>query len=378
LFFDGSDEDHQILKTAARELLLDVDGDTGFEDSYGDNHEQHFLTELAVALLPNLEAFVVEIEYDIDNEDLVTCNRFLASRFAKLEGENGRPGLPNIRSLGFTKEDNWGFNMATPGIVVLLNAAPNLERLVFDGTYGVSALSALNQDFELKAPGLRNLRQLSITNSALGNSEDDLQFRQLRRVIQLCRWLEVFRFHSIGPFLGELDEGHLPPGRFIEALESVKPRLQVLDLDLTDSYPPEPADDWVLTTQSLASFRRLESLRLDEFSFCLHCVDDVTNQTPRANTTCLTAILPTTVRSLTVILVREGQAWNDLCHLGHVVDEEFPRLETVTVERKDKRGGRTMKHAVREAFAQSRVRLSFIDRDYYDGDTQFDDVYIYE
>ena len=70
----------QTLKCAAREVLLDVDGDPNFKGSYGDHGQKHFLTELAIALLPNLEAWMTEIEYDITNEELVPVNRFLGSR----------------------------------------------------------------------------------------------------------------------------------------------------------------------------------------------------------------------------------------------------------------------------------------------------------
>ncbi|KAL3707019.1 hypothetical protein TMatcc_008032 [Talaromyces marneffei ATCC 18224] len=359
LFFDGSDEDHQILERAARELLLDIDGNTGFDELYGDNPPKHFLTELMIALLPNLESFVAEIEYSIPDEDLATFYRFLDSRFKRLEPQNGGiSGLPNIRALGFTKEGSWGFSLATPGIAVLLNAAPNLERLVFDGTHGVGGVyREWVENMDLMASGLRNLRVLSITNSVLGNNEEDFEFGQLRRIVQLCIRLEVFRFNSIGLFPNELDDGHLPPGRFVEALDSVKETLTGLDIDIGESCPPEPADDWMLTSQSMTSFERLESLRLDELSFCLHWVDVVTDRSPRSSTTCLTDILPETVRFLT----------------------EFPRLESVIVEQNETWGGRTMKHAVREAFEQSRARLSFVDRGYYYGEeTQFDDVYDYD
>lgn len=373
-FFDGSDEDIQALKRAARELLLDIDGDPDFKKSYGDNYQKDFLTELAIALLPNLEAFVTEIEYDMADEDLVTTNRFLDSRFKRLAAKQ-QPGLSHIRALGFAKEDNWGFNLATPGIAVLLNAAPNLERLVFDGTHGVGTLHQ-----ELMAPALRNLRVLSITNSALGNGEDDFEFRQLRRVVQLCTRLETFRFHSVGPFLGEMDEGLLPPAKFLEALEPVSEKLKVLDLDLTESHHPGPPEDWILTRQSFASFTRLESLHLDGFSFCHHFVDIAMNEGPRSSTTCLTDILPPTVRFLTVMLVHEGRVWDDLCHLGRVADTEFPRLETVTIEREDVRDRlliRALKRKVREAFEQSRARLSITEKDYHDGNVAFEDVYNY-
>jgi hypothetical protein len=381
LYFDGSDEDIQVLKRVARELLLDVDGDPDFEESYGDHGQKHFLTELTIALLPNLEEFMTEIEYDVPDEDLVTVNRFLDSRFKKLGSK--QPGLPNIRAMGFTNEDSWGFNLATPGIAVLLNAAPNLERLVFNGTHGVGTVyEEWIGNIELMAPGLQNLKVLSITQSALENSEDDFEFRQLRRVIQLCTRLEVFRFHSVGPFLGELDEGHLPPGRFIEALDSVKEKLKVLDLDLTESHYPGPAEDWILTDRSLSSFTRLESLRLDELSFCLHCVDAAYGPIPRfaTETTCLTNILPKTVRFLTVILVGEGHAWMDLAQLGLVADMDFPRLEAVTAERRDGQSGLhtpAQQRTVREAFEQARVRYSFTGWDPYERIMEFDDVYSY-
>jgi hypothetical protein len=202
LFFDGSKEDTQTLKRAARELLLDVDGDPNFKGSYGDHGQKHFLTELAIAFLQNLEACVTEIEYDITDEELVPVNRFLDSRFKRLQSK--QPGLPSIRALGFAKEDDWGFSLATPGIAVLLSAAaPNLER------FGVrwhawiwNGVSGMDWDVEIMAPGLRDLKVLSITDSALGNSEYDLELRQLRRFIQLCTKLKTFRFNSAGAFLG--------------------------------------------------------------------------------------------------------------------------------------------------------------------------------
>lgn len=42
LFFDGFKENTQTLKRAARELLLDVDGDPNFDESYGDHDQKHF------------------------------------------------------------------------------------------------------------------------------------------------------------------------------------------------------------------------------------------------------------------------------------------------------------------------------------------------
>lgn len=68
-----------------------------------------FLTELAIALLPNLEACVTGIEYDITDEELVPVHRFLGSRFKRLGSISKQPGsLPNIRALGFAKEDDLG------------------------------------------------------------------------------------------------------------------------------------------------------------------------------------------------------------------------------------------------------------------------------
>lgn len=385
LFFDGSKEDTQVLKRAARGLLLDVDGDPEFEKWYGDLGHKHFLTELAIALLPNLEACVTGIEYDISDEELVPVNRFLGSRFKRLGSSKQQPGgLPNIRALGFAKDDDWGFSLLTPGIAVLLSATPNLERLVCDGAHGFGTLyPEWIGNVEIMAPGLQNLKVLSITDSALANSEDDFEFRQLRRFIQLCAKLETFRFNSVGAFLGEIDGGHLPPARFIEALESVKEKLKVLDLDLTESTPPSSLEEWALTSQSsLASFQRLESLRLDERSFCLHYVDAFYNLHKgglATEPTCLTNILPKTVRFLTVILVGEGYAWLDIARVAFVAEKDFPWLEAVTVERRDHQGlhrsGRP--RMAQEAFEHSRVRYSLTDWDRYDGVTQFDDVYSY-
>ncbi|KAF3406695.1 hypothetical protein DPV78_000378 [Talaromyces pinophilus] len=328
LFFDGSKEDTQTLKRAARELLLNVDGDPNFKGSYGDHGQKHFLTELAIALLQNLEACVTEIEYDITDEELVPVNRFLDSRFKRLQSK--QPGLPSIRALGFAKEDDWGFSLATPGIAVLLSAAaPNLER------FGV-------------------------------------------------RW-HAWIWNGVSGMDWDIDGGHLPPARFIEALDSVKERLKVLGLDLTESTHPGSPEEWVLTSSqsSLASFQRLESLRLDELSFCLHYVDAFYNMHTGGlanEPTCLTNILPRTVRFLTVILVGEGYAWLDIARVAFVAEKEFPRLEAVTVERRDHRGllhrpGRP--RMAQEAFEQSRVRYSCADWNRYDGAAQCDDVYSY-
>lgn len=382
LFFDGSKEDIQILRRAARELLLDVDGDPNFEQSYGDHDEKHFLTELAIALLPNLEACVMEIEYDLPDENLVTTNRFLASRFKRLATtDQQKPGLPKLRTLRFAKEGYQAFNLATPGIAVLLNAAPNLERLVFDGTHGVEKLyQGWPGNIELMAPALRNLRVLSITYTGLGNAEDDFEFRLLRRLVQLCTRLETFRFRGEGPFSWDLDGRHLPPSKFLEALEPVRERLKVLDFDLPKSDHPGPLDDWTLTRQSFTSFTRLESLHLDGFMFCHHFVDVVMKRSPRASTTCLTDILPPTVRFLSVMLVHKGRVWDDLCHLGRVADTEFPQLKTVTIERENVLDGvltRAMRRKAREAFEQSRVRLSITKEKCYDEDMAFEDVYDY-
>lgn len=379
--FDGSKEDTQILGRAARDLLLDVNDDPNFEQLHGDHDQKHFLTELAIALLPNLEACVTEIEYDLPDKSLVPTNRFLDSRFKRLATENQQSGLPNLRALGFAKVAARGVNLAAPGIAVLLNAAPNLERLVFGGTHGVGTLyHEWLGNIELMAPALRNLRVLSITSSALIDREDDFELRQLRRLVQLCTRLETFRFHSFGQLSGELGEGHLPPAKFLEALEPVWDKLRVLDLNLTESYHPGPPEDWILTRQSFASFTRLESLHLDGFAFCYHFVPVAMNQNPRASATCLTDILPLTVRFLTVILLDDERVWDDVCHLSRVADTEFPRLETVTIEREGARDElmvRALKREAREAFEQSRVRLSIREKNYDSEDVVFEDVYDY-
>jgi len=110
------------------------------------------------------------------------------------------------------------------------------------------------------------------------------------------------------------------------ALKSVRPSLHYLDLDLTKSSSDPLA---LITPSSLTKFGKLETLKLTDTIFCNH--GSLVFRTD-SQATCLTDILPSTVRELTVRVDENTGAWPDIVHLGLCkADGHFHALQCVVV-----------------------------------------------
>ncbi|KAM5354634.1 hypothetical protein ACJ41O_001281 [Fusarium nematophilum] len=324
-------QEHQII--ARKAVRSEDEGGQDWHNRRAGASPKEIYCELLMALCPKVEtlafhccAYVSHLSYPLHVADTTLGN--LAHRFKQL---GSTPGLPSLRTLELSKDEKvWApagnFGILHPAVSVLLGAAPRLERLVLRWWTGLGEYE-IKRALDMKAydVGIRNLRCLEMYQACI--EDRDAEYEALREMVLQAQNLETFGFSCSTWVYGGVVYNHLAPARFLQALEPRKDMLQHLELEISDALNLDEQEDPFppqLDAQQLAKFTKLHTLTLSENTFCRHCLPDVTH----IATTCLTDLLPPTVRNLTVTVWESWSCWKDILYLGRgAATGGFPTLQ---------------------------------------------------
>lgn len=139
-------------------------------------------------------------------------------------------------------------------------------------------------------------------------------------MVRQAERLERFRFSSV-PSL--MVRNRIKPSELLEVLWPAGQTLRHLDLGL--HWDPAEARK----RPTLTVFESLDTLKLDEMDFCEHMWND---RFADSDSTCLSSMLPRTLRFLTVRVSNTTRTWKDIVYLAHKVAAGFfPTVERVTL-----------------------------------------------
>ncbi|CAH0051982.1 unnamed protein product [Clonostachys solani] len=313
-------EEIELVKGVAKRLGMQRESDEDFESAdEEDTSLNKFCIELLIALAPNLEALQVYVENDGNYEG--THYYYTAERRRQIGREAA--SLHRLKRLEFLTEDDWGVSANVPGIPVLLSLAPNLEHLSLYRCKGLSH----ETDGEDEESGTifrdgagSSLRVVEFKSSALESNGDTDSL--IRDIVSHAPHLERFSYQSQSAYLGEHIDVHFTAHEFLRCLEPTKNSLKFLNIDLTEHSLHNGGPETVVP-HVLQSFTALETVKLDDTSFCRH--------NPEVPPTCLTDTLPVNLGTLVVRLYEATHAWADLERLA-IESGKFPKLRRVQVE----------------------------------------------
>ncbi|KAF5022525.1 hypothetical protein F66182_5427 [Fusarium sp. NRRL 66182] len=249
-------------------------------------------------------------------------------------------GLAGLGHLEINTNKCNRFSIGDTEVPLFLQQSHRLETLVLRGPEGNRLpddhLAFAIQRFQ---PGLQNLTRLQITSWSFFGVERDSYI--LGEMVKMAKNLTSFTFstdsdgtwgnHHIRPH-------HIPPARFIKLLKPLEGTLQDLSLDFdskiyASSY--QSPDLMTISPQQIHKFARLESLKLDISCYCRHVFGRKKIGSSFDQKTCLTDLLPLTVRNLSILFSEKGwwECLPDFLYLGERVKAgEFPNLQRVRID----------------------------------------------
>ncbi|KAJ4253409.1 hypothetical protein NW762_010567 [Fusarium torreyae] len=326
-----------ILTRLAKGLSLEMSSSADLSD-----YQESVEIGLMLAFCSNLERLTLRIT-DSQGKSEKTSFEFL-QHILKLQLI---PGLSNLRHLDIDTSKCKRFSIAGTELSLFLHESPVLESLVLRGTNG-QRVPDDDYEFDIRrfAPALQNLKTLQILEwSFHGGTSDSVA---LGKILSLAQNLRSFTFivddegiwSDDGVPWGGVDVRlfHIPPSRFIEFLKPVQSTLQHLSLNFGNKIYAgayQSPDLMLLSPQQMESFASLESLSLDLKCYCRHLFGCKKVGPKFEEKTCLTELLPPTLRSLTVFFA--GGGWGeclpDVLYLGdRVVAGDFQNLQRVTIK----------------------------------------------
>ncbi|RSL55302.1 hypothetical protein CEP51_014569 [Fusarium floridanum] len=319
----SNQQDFSMLKAAADRLGMASVDDPDFQSAEEEDLSPgKFCMELLLALLPNLETLHLMFE-DQGNYEQTTYT-YLQRRLNKL-GSDGT--LKRLRRVVFDTEENWGFFFSIPAVGVLHQVAPNLDELVIRHNKGFESMDLAESNLRAMFSGpTQSLRTLRLDHCALSN--DSLSTSFLDLLIRHAPKLENFSYRSQTPYFGEGLGTHLTPREMIKCLRPLSDTLKSIDIDLTDHM--EEDQDRLVTGRSLAKFEKLEELKLDEQAFCRH-YEEGPDAPRRTGDTCLTDLVPPSLKVLTVRLYDDTCLYPDLEELVSSSSRKFPNLKKMII-----------------------------------------------
>lgn len=315
-------EDIELVKGVAKRLGMQRENDEDFESAdEEDTSLGKFCIELLIALAPNLEALQVYVENDGNYEG--TKYYYTAERRRQVGLKAA--SLHRLKRLEFLTDDDWGVSANVPGVPVLLSLAPNLEHLSLYGCKGLS--HEWDEEDEETGTIFRDgagssLRVVEFKGSALeGDGDTD---SLISDIVSHAPHLERFSYQSQAAYLGEHIDVHFSARDFLGCLRPTKNSLKFLNIDLTEHSLHGRSGETVVP-QVLQGFTALETVKLDDTSFCRH------RGNPEVPSTCLTDTLPANLKTLVLRLYEGAHAWADLERLA-VESGKFPKLRRVQIE----------------------------------------------
>ncbi|KAL2678628.1 hypothetical protein Neosp_009377 [[Neocosmospora] mangrovei] len=318
----STQEDFSMLKAAAERLGMGSDNDPNFESAEEEDlSPAKFCTELNIALMPNIETLHLMFE-DQGNYEQTTYT-YLERRLNKLDSDGT---LKHLRRVIVDTEENWGFFFSIPAVSVIHQITPNLEELIIRHSKGFESMDLARRNlFAMYSGPRQSLRTLRLDHCALPH--DSLSNCFLSLLTRHAASLEHFSYRSQLPYFGEMLGTHLTTENMISCLRPVSNTLKSIDIDLTDHL--NDGQKRLVTGETLYMFEKLEDLRLDEHAFCRHYSEGPDAPRSTANT-CLTNLVPPTLKVLAVRLFDDSCLWPDLEELVSA-SSKFPNLERIIV-----------------------------------------------
>lgn len=320
--------DVDFLENLARDLhLLRADQGSPARNDAWHLSVPIFVEEILLSLLIGLEAYASPV-FIYDGADQTHPQPFmfshLAQRTAYLSPE---PALPSLRTLTIASgELGQRLNLDAIGpIAVLLNAAPNLHRLRIAPSFGTESHGLDN----LSETALKKLEILDFLHFPLTARDDENIYHEMEALVRLCPQLQEVNVYTEVHWDSLVGDQAFSPTQVFRILQQSSSTVRRIDIDTSDS-PVSP--DWESMRATLADLVNMDTLALDEQCFCHHRLQDSSAKRREDETTCLTSILPQTVRYLSVKLVKDPKAIGDILHLGlDVTAGKFPNLKRLDI-----------------------------------------------
>lgn len=310
------------------------------------SHEPEvFHSEFCLAALTNLK----NLTFHVDNSEKERSYTILYNHAQELECV---PTLSRLQTLTIQPTDfgfSFGVHCTNPGIRMLIKRTPKLRHLRLTNLIVTATIPQWleSQDVDGVTPrtcgsfvkdmaaSLTDVRTLELINC--GIQDDDVssdstdEFNWLHDIINNCRSLERFVF---GDFItDEYVTQRIVPARVLDALSCKVKTLRELDLEMEKRCSAtRRLDEHVCRSDQLIRFEQLEMLRIHGDAYCL-CGTE--NEDGDVEHSCLTKLLPPSVRLLGLYMKWSG-SWEDVFQLADYVREgHFPKLEQLEVIFKD-------------------------------------------
>lgn len=292
--------------------------DSEVSSNYDDGMPQAFdnlVTSIMLGLCPRLELASVNFE---DAQEMLRRQylprnpvvfRYLPGlvqqRFANygfrflrtLVVQNTMQDKPNMLGIG--------------SISCLLKALPNLQRLVFyrgySEEYPDDDLPWSDDELDTAQSSLHSLKELTFT--CYSRFEKPLPLPAIKDLVSRCTQLERFNFSPMG-----LEKDVFSPRKLIDALSSTTSTLRHLTINchIAEIFAVGPRE----VISDLTQFTRLQSLVLDQPTFCHHHHHEI-----YIKPDCLTSILPESIYRLTINMYSPCTPVVDLVALGEAVSK---------------------------------------------------------
>lgn len=321
---DGRLDCPEQLEQLVRGYHLDFHGDPNYSVLHqgGGDHGTFALRELCaellVALCPNLEALNFPLNAEMGGRGMHSVARFLASRAQAISPSTLFHNLTHLTL--DAGEYAMGSSLDVPAVALILNEAPMLAnlRMIRIRPAADSSVTWPSHTVGLRPTALRSLRVLEFELSAFHPGQEQLTL--LTQMILQAEKLERFRFSSVpSPTI----RNWINPSGLLEVLWPARQTLRHLDLDL--HWDPSQ----VRQRPDLTVMESLDTLKINETEFCEHMWD---NRFADSDSTCLSSMLPRSLRFLTVRVSNTTRAWKDIVYLAHQTAAGFfPTLERVTL-----------------------------------------------
>lgn len=288
-----------------------------------------FAFEILLSLLPNLESYTTPI-FCYGDQANENTGPFMYSHLARrAEHLHPRPALPSLRTLtiagGYLGQRGDDASILQP-IVALLNEAPNLHRLRIVPFFGGHSVTLDN----LSDEALQQVKVMDFLHFPLTSWNGENTNAEIQTFASLCPRLEEFNLCTEPDKNPYAEHREFSPSQVILALSSASAKLKRIDIDTSDS---DVTTDHANLDSALASLISLESLSLDEQCFCHHGLQERNLMTQEHNdASCISSILPNTVKHLSIKLGRSIRAIDDVVELGGQVGAgKFTNLNRVDI-----------------------------------------------
>lgn len=274
------------------------------------------ITSCLFAMCPNLQfACVRESSSTIELERAYPLSYQFMDMRLKSMGAIGRHGSTFSSLETLVVEWPYRHNNRSLGLErlrVILEAAPNLQRLVLIGGRGKydSSFSSMQPIAEIA--NLRELRLCAFRCSA----ELTVPYAAIAKAAERCPRLETFELQALSYLSPWTTPNPFSPAKLLQSL--LPARQSLTNLTISSSHIlMTPNRDNIAIGPILREFSSLKTLRLDEQCFCAHWINR--NEGGEYGTTykgCLTEIIPGWVQTLTIVLHDRFRAIQDIVALG--------------------------------------------------------------